>query len=95
MKALDHTAGPAYDAAVADLLGAMACAELLAFERLAHDATLAPTLEDKAEVSQLGLNSHFGRQVCVSPPHSKISMTRSLAMATGYWLRGGRYASTY
>ena len=46
---------PGYDAAVADLLGAMACAELLAFERLAHDATMAPTIDDKAELAGMAV----------------------------------------
>jgi hypothetical protein len=61
MTAVEHAAGPGYDAAVADLLGAMACAELLAFERLAHDATLAPTLEDKAEIAGMAVAefNHF------------------------------------
>jgi hypothetical protein len=45
----------AYDAAVADLLGLLACAELLAFERMAHDATLAPTIEDKAELAAMAV----------------------------------------
>ena len=40
-------ADPAYRAAVVDLLGAIAYGELSAFERLAEDAKLAPTLEDK------------------------------------------------
>lgn len=41
------------DAAVVDLLGVLACGELLAFERLAHDAALAPTIEDKAELARM------------------------------------------
>jgi hypothetical protein len=38
---------PQYRAAVVDLLGAIAYGELSAFERLAEDAKLAPTLADK------------------------------------------------
>ena len=38
---------PAYRAAVVDLLGAIAYGELSAFDRLAEDSKLAPTLEDK------------------------------------------------
>ncbi|GAB2884776.1 ferritin-like fold-containing protein [Nocardioides pacificus] len=38
---------PQYRAAVVDLLGAIAYGEISAFERLAEDAKLAPTLEDK------------------------------------------------
>lgn len=33
----------------------MACAELLAFERLAHDATLAPTLADRSELARMAV----------------------------------------
>jgi hypothetical protein len=46
---------------VQDLLGLMACGELLAFERLAHDATLAPTLADKAELARMAVAefNHF------------------------------------
>jgi hypothetical protein len=42
-----------YRAAVADLLGVLAYAELIAFERLAYDARMAPTLEDKAALARL------------------------------------------
>ncbi len=38
---------PTYRAAVVDLLGAIAYGEISAFERLAEDAKLAPTLQDK------------------------------------------------
>ena len=38
---------PGYRAAVVDLLGAIAYGEISAFERLAEDAKLAPTLPDK------------------------------------------------
>jgi tRNA-(MS[2]IO[6]A)-hydroxylase (MiaE)-like len=40
-------ADPSYRAAVIDLLGVVAYGEISAFERLAEDAKLAPTLEDK------------------------------------------------
>ncbi|MGY0058678.1 ferritin-like fold-containing protein [Streptomyces sp. LZ34] len=46
-------ADPQYRAAVVDLLGALAYGELAAFERLAEDAKLAPTLEDKAELAKM------------------------------------------
>ncbi|GAA2319647.1 ferritin-like domain-containing protein [Streptomyces kunmingensis] len=42
-----------YRAAVVDLLGALAYGELAAFERLAEDAKLAPTLGDKAELAKM------------------------------------------
>ncbi len=41
---------PVYAEAVVDLLGAVAYGEISAFERLAEDATLAPTLEDKVAI---------------------------------------------
>src|SRR5919108_5488398 len=42
-----------YRAAVVDLLGALAYGELAAFERLADDAKLAPTLADKAALARM------------------------------------------
>ncbi|MDI5963875.1 ferritin-like fold-containing protein [Streptantibioticus silvisoli] len=50
---------PQYRAAVIDLLGALAYGELAAFERLAEDAKLAPTLGDKAELAKMA-SSEFG-----------------------------------
>lgn len=47
------SADPTYHAAVVDLLGALAYGELAAFERLAEDAKLAPTLADKAELAAM------------------------------------------
>ncbi|HEX5568901.1 MAG TPA: ferritin-like fold-containing protein [Streptomyces sp.] len=47
------SADPRYRAAVVDLLGALAYGELSAFERLAEDAKLAPTLADKAELASM------------------------------------------
>ncbi|WP_028473234.1 ferritin-like fold-containing protein [Nocardioides alkalitolerans] len=44
---------PHYRAAVVDLLGAIAYGELSAFERLAEDAKLAPTLEDKVALAAM------------------------------------------
>jgi hypothetical protein len=58
---VDRQVGPGADPAVVDLLGMMACAELLAFERLAHDASLAPNIEDKAELARMAVAefNHF------------------------------------
>ncbi|WP_340558220.1 ferritin-like fold-containing protein [Streptomyces sp. GSL17-111] len=47
------SADPQYRAAVVDLLGALAYGELAAFERLAEDAKLAPTLTDKGELAAM------------------------------------------
>ncbi|MEC3996833.1 ferritin-like fold-containing protein [Actinacidiphila sp. DG2A-62] len=57
------SAEPQYRAAVVDLLGALAYGELAAFERLAEDAKLAPTLEDKAELAAMAAAEfhHFER----------------------------------
>src|SRR3954452_16827882 len=44
---------PAYKAAVVDLLGVIAYGEISAFERLAQDARMAPTLPDKAELARM------------------------------------------
>jgi hypothetical protein len=54
---------PSYRAAVVDLLGVIAYGEISAFERLAEDAKLAPTLEDKADVARMASNEfgHFER----------------------------------
>jgi hypothetical protein len=45
--------------AVVDLLGVLAYAELIAFERLADDARLAPTLADKAALAAMAV-AEFG-----------------------------------
>ncbi|WP_020580202.1 ferritin-like fold-containing protein [Actinopolymorpha alba] len=54
---------PVYRPAVIDLLGVLAYGELTAFERLADDATMAPTLEDKAALAALAVTEfhHFER----------------------------------
>ncbi|MGH3321411.1 MAG: ferritin-like fold-containing protein [Streptosporangiaceae bacterium] len=46
---------PAYREAVAELLGGLAYAELTAFERLASDASLAPSLVDKAALAAMAV----------------------------------------
>ncbi len=57
------SADPRYRAAVVDLLGVLAYGELAAFERLAEDAKLAPTLADKAELASMASAEfqHFER----------------------------------
>ncbi|WP_244929486.1 ferritin-like fold-containing protein [Nocardioides sp. W7] len=44
---------PVYREAVVDLLGVIAYGEISAFERLAEDAKLAPTLEDKVAIATM------------------------------------------
>jgi len=50
---------PHYRAAVVDLLGAIAYGEISAFERLAEDARLAPTLVDKVAIGSMAA-TEFG-----------------------------------
>lgn len=54
---------PDYRAAVTDLLGLLSLAELTAFERLAADAGLAPSLADKAALAAMAVAEfqHFER----------------------------------
>jgi ferritin-like protein len=88
-------------AAITDLLGLMACAELLAFERLAHDAALAPSMADKAEVAAMAVAefNHY-RMLCdrldelgVDPGAAMAPFVDDLAAfhrrtAAGNWLEG-------
>ena len=46
-------ADPVYRTGVVDLLGVLALGEITAFERLAEDAKMAPTMADKAELSSM------------------------------------------
>ena len=60
----DSTAGPAaaggaLDAATVDLLGVLAYGELTAFERLASDARLAPSVADKVALASMAA-AEFG-----------------------------------
>jgi len=57
-----------YRDAVVDLLGAIAYGEISAFERLAEDGKLAPTLEDKVEIAGMA-SLQFSR---VGPLHDRI-----------------------
>jgi hypothetical protein len=50
---------PEYREAVVDLLGAIAYGEISAFERLAEDSKLAPTLEDKVAIATMA-TAEFG-----------------------------------
>jgi hypothetical protein len=66
--------------AVSELLGLMACAELLAFERLAHDATLAPTIEDKAAMAGMAV-AEYNHYLALSARLVEIGADPGLAMA--------------
>jgi len=76
---LSFVPDPAYDVAVADLLGLLACAELLAFERMAHDATLAPTFEDKAELAAMAV-AEFGHFTLLRRRLTEIGVDPTAAM---------------
>jgi hypothetical protein len=60
---------PAYRGAVVDLLGVIAYGEISAFERLAEDAKLAPTLQDKVALATMA-SAEFGK---VAPLHARIT----------------------
>ena len=61
LDAADGERQQAYRLAVVDLLGALAYGELTAFERLAEDARLAPTVADKAALAAMAVAeyNHF------------------------------------
>lgn len=61
--AADALDDPVYREAIIDLLAVLAYTELSAFERLAADAALAPTVGDKAELAQMAAAElrHFER----------------------------------
>ncbi|MEV7431529.1 MULTISPECIES: ferritin-like fold-containing protein [unclassified Nocardioides] len=60
---------PEYREAVVDLLGAIAYGEISAFERLAEDAGLAPSLEDKVAIAGMA-SAEFGK---VAGIHARIT----------------------
>jgi len=60
---------PAYREAVVDLLAVIAYGEISAFERLAEDAKLAPTLQDKVALATMA-SAEFGK---VAPLHARIT----------------------
>ena len=77
---MDVTAESGADPAVVDLLGMMACGELLAFERLAHDAALAPSIEDKAELARMAV-AEFNHFTVLREHLLKVGANPGAAMA--------------
>lgn len=87
--------------AVVDLLAALAYGELSAFQRLAEDATLAPTLSDKAAIAGMAVAEfqHFQRaagrleelgvdpDVAMAPFVGPLNAFHSATMPTD-WLTG-------
>ncbi|MDO9456160.1 ferritin-like fold-containing protein [Nocardioides sp.] len=60
---------PGYRAAVIDLLGVISYGEISAFDRLAEDAKLAPTMQDKVALATMAAGE-LGK---VAPLHQRIS----------------------
>lgn len=92
---------PVYRAGVVDLLGALAYGELMAFERLAADAALAPSIGSEAELAAMANAEmrHFERlrdrlaEIGVDPYEAMAPFRRPLAefhamTAPSDWLEG-------
>jgi hypothetical protein len=102
----DHAVGDpmvdeGYRAAVIDLLAALAYGELTAFERLADDASFAPTISDKAALAAMAVAeyNHFAllstrlRELGASPEEAMEPFVAALEAfhertAPGDWLEG-------
>jgi hypothetical protein len=78
----DHgaLADPTYRAAVIDLLGAIAYGEISAFERLAEDAKLAPTLSDKVALIAMA-SAEFGHVTRLRARLEQLGVDPFTAMA--------------
>lgn len=92
---------PEYRAAVIDLLGVLAYGELTAFERLAADGAMAPTIDDKAALAGMATAEfrHFARlrdrlvELGVDPQEAMAPFRRALEefhthTAPNDWLEG-------
>jgi rubrerythrin len=92
---------PANREAVVDLLGVLAYAELMAFDRLAEDARLAPTVAGRAALARMAAAEmgHFDRLVArlrelgADPEQAMAPFVRPLAAfheqtAPSTWLEG-------
>ena len=69
-----------YRAAVIDLLGAIAYGEISAFERLAEDAKMAPTLEDKVAIGAMAA-AEFGHLTLLHDRLRELGANPYAAMA--------------
>jgi hypothetical protein len=58
----------------------MACAELLAFERLAHDATLAPSIDDKSALAGMAV-AEYNHYLTLRTRLTELDVDPSAAMA--------------
>src|SRR3954469_23067162 len=71
---------PQYREAIVDLLGAIAYGEISAFERLAEDAKLAPTLEDKVAIAAMA-TAEFGHVARLTDRLAELGADPFQAMA--------------
>ena len=71
---------PAYRDAVVDLLGAIAYGEISAFERLAEDAKLAPTLQDKVALASMA-SAEFEKVAALHARIGELGTDPFVAMA--------------
>ena len=71
---------PQYRDAVVDLLAAIAYGEISAFERLAEDAKLAPTLEDKVAIASMA-TAEFGHVARLNERLGQLGVDPFAAMA--------------
>ncbi len=71
---------PTYRQAVVDLLGVIAYGELSAFDRLAEDAKLAPSLDDKLAMAAMA-TAEFGHLVALRERIGELGADASAAMA--------------
>jgi hypothetical protein len=70
---------PAYRAALVELLGVLAYGELMAFERLAEDAKLAPTLDDKTQLAAMAA-AEFGHHTALRERIAELGADPAAAM---------------
>jgi hypothetical protein len=71
---------PGYREAVVDLLGVIAYGEISAFERLAEDAKLAPTLQDKVAIAAMA-SAEFGKVALLQERLTELGADPFEAMA--------------
>jgi tRNA-(MS[2]IO[6]A)-hydroxylase (MiaE)-like len=71
---------PQYREAIVDLLGAIAYGEISAFERLAEDAKLAPTLQDKVAIASMA-TAEFGHVARLNERLTELGADPFAAMA--------------
>lgn len=70
---------PVYRAAVIDLLGVLAYGELMGFERIAVDATLAPSIDDKTALAEMA-TSEFRHFIALRDRLAEMGVRPDVAM---------------